>query len=85
MFPPSTKPPEKNLVAIPYQQTLTEMFGDLGPEIKTLDSKETEGKAAAFTKIDIVKVFDEVTEILSDDCKKCKKKYKKSAIVKASS
>ena len=78
MFPPSTKPPEKNLVAISYQQSMLEMFEDLDSEIKTLDSNETEGKAAAFkTQVDIVKLFDEVTGILSDDCKKCKKKYKK--------
>ena len=78
MFPPTAKPPEKNLVGIPYQQTLIEMFEDLDSEIKTLDSNETEGKAAAFkTQVDIVKLFDEVTGILSEDCKKCKKKYKK--------
>ena len=79
MFPPSTKPPEKNLVAIPYERTIVELFEDIGSEIKTLmDSNETEGKAATFkTQVDIVKLFDEVTGILSDDCKKCKKKYKK--------
>ena len=38
MFPPSTKPPEKNVVAIPYEKTMVEMFEDLGSEIKTLDS-----------------------------------------------
>ena len=79
MFPPSTKPPEKNLVAIPYERTIIELFEDIGSEIKTLmDSNETEGKAATFkTQVEIVKLFDEVTEILSEDSKKCKKKYKK--------
>ena len=79
MFPPSTKPPEKNLVAIPYERTIIELFEDIGSEIKTvMDSNETEGKAATFkTQVEIVKLFDEVSEILSQDSKQCKKKYKK--------
>ena len=78
MHPANSTLPERGLVQVPYQRTLVEMFEDLHEEIKELKSNEKqELESTAKPEIDIVKVFEDVTKIISDDCKECMKKYKK--------
>ena len=74
IFPPTTKPPEKNLVKIPYQRTLIEMFEDLHENIK---ASSPEIKDSKFTRLEIVDVFNNVTNMIEEDCKVCKKKFGK--------
>ena len=67
IHPANTDIQEKDLVKIPYQTTLIQMFEGIQSGIKS----------SAYSQKEIVDLFSNVTAIINEDCNKCIKQYGK--------
>ena len=65
--PENTEIQDKDLVKIPYQTTLIQMFEGIHSGIKS----------SAYTQTEIVDLFSNATAIINEDCNNCKKLYGK--------